>query len=157
MMTLYTRITCAWVSFSPTPFCLLSSQLKWCLEPLFKTLPHSCSLTVSFELVFILFFVPPPHSLFLLPLDHIYLPLFLSFSLLLILFSLSSFSEVKGDTLYSHLHKHGHNFTTPSKLKILRQISEVRLSIWIDLMAISLSKHDESICVPSTIIDTLCP
>ncbi|XP_019852299.1 PREDICTED: kinase suppressor of Ras 1-like [Amphimedon queenslandica] len=33
-------------------------------------------------------------------------------------------SEVKGDTLYNHIHKLGHNFTTPSKLKILRQISE---------------------------------
>ena len=34
-------------------------------------------------------------------------------------------SDLRGDTLDWHLHSMGHNFTTPSKLKILRQIAEV--------------------------------
>ena len=34
-------------------------------------------------------------------------------------------SELKGSTLSSRLHKLGHNFTAPSKTRILRQIAEV--------------------------------
>ena len=46
------------------------------------------------------------------------------------------YSELKGSTLSTRLHKLGHNFTAPSKTKILRQIAEVCIQ-WHEFEALS--------------------
>ena len=71
-----------------------------------------CISTLWFPLLSICYkpFLPPPPPLFL--------PLFI----------VSFFyidSDLKGIQLHTHLHTLGHNFTTQSKFRILRQIAEV--------------------------------
>ena len=50
-----------------------------------------------------------------------FLPSFLSPSFLL----LSSRSQKKGDSLHTLLHKHGHQFSNHSSMKILNQVAQV--------------------------------
>ena len=73
-----------------------------------------------------------------------FLPPFLSFFLSPSFLLLSSRSQKKGDSLHTLLHKHGHQFSNHSSMKILNQVAQVsREEGEEDEMALYITKMEE--------------